>query len=105
MMSWKNKIISDKYSFFFFKQKTAYDMRISDWSSDVCSSDLIIPRGDAAHHPPGDAARHPSVTQASSLRAASPRIETNGIRLDRSEERREGKEFVSSCRSRWSSYH
>src|SRR3546814_1972312 len=27
-------------SFFFFKQKTAYDMRISDWSSDVCSSDL-----------------------------------------------------------------
>src|SRR3546814_17984624 len=29
--------------FFFFKQKTAYEMRISDWSSDVCSSDLIDP--------------------------------------------------------------
>src|SRR3546814_9047032 len=29
------------YSFVFFKQKTAYEMRISDWSSDVCSSDLI----------------------------------------------------------------
>src|SRR3546814_12783595 len=29
--------------FFFFKQKTAYEMRISDWSSDVCSSDLEIP--------------------------------------------------------------
>src|SRR3546814_11119637 len=29
--------------FFFFKQKTAYEMRISDWSSDVCSSDLAIP--------------------------------------------------------------
>src|SRR3546814_5818029 len=29
--------------FFFFKQKTAYDMRISDWSSDVCSSDLPTP--------------------------------------------------------------
>src|SRR3546814_5020671 len=29
------------YSFFFFKQKTAYEMRISDWSSDVCSSDLV----------------------------------------------------------------
>src|SRR3546814_5900944 len=29
------------FSFFFFKQKTAYEMRISDWSSDVCSSDLI----------------------------------------------------------------
>src|SRR3546814_9444860 len=28
--------------FFFFKQKTAYEMRISDWSSDVCSSDLSI---------------------------------------------------------------
>src|SRR3546814_13234390 len=30
------------YSFFFFKQKTAYEMRISDWSSDVCSSDLAF---------------------------------------------------------------
>src|SRR3546814_7091211 len=29
-------------SFFFFKQKTAYEMRISDWSSDVCSSDLTV---------------------------------------------------------------
>src|SRR3546814_4888395 len=28
--------------FFFFKQKTAYEMRISDWSSDVCSSDLAL---------------------------------------------------------------
>src|SRR3546814_3995942 len=28
--------------FFFFKQKTAYEMRISDWSSDVCSSDLVL---------------------------------------------------------------
>src|SRR3546814_10041756 len=28
---------------FFFKQKTAYEMRISDWSSDVCSSDLVWP--------------------------------------------------------------
>src|SRR3546814_2334846 len=30
--------------FFFFKQKTAYEMRISDWSSDVCSSDLLLAR-------------------------------------------------------------
>src|SRR3546814_7497078 len=29
-------------SFFFFRQKTAYELRISDWSSDVCSSDLVI---------------------------------------------------------------
>src|SRR3546814_20910602 len=32
------------YVFFFFKQKTAYEMRISDWSSDVCSSDLVRQR-------------------------------------------------------------
>src|SRR3546814_1000537 len=32
--------------FFFFKQKTAYEMRISDWSSDVCSSDLVEAFGD-----------------------------------------------------------
>src|SRR3546814_5501597 len=30
------------FLFFFFKQKTAYEMRISDWSSDVCSSDLVV---------------------------------------------------------------
>src|SRR3546814_39191 len=36
-----------KYFIFFFKQKTAYEMRISDWSSDVCSSDLRSPRIDA----------------------------------------------------------
>src|SRR3546814_2157338 len=39
--------------FFFFKQKTAYDMRISDWSSDVCSSDLKKGR----HHRPTRIAR------------------------------------------------
>src|SRR3546814_16698569 len=32
------------FVFFFFKQKTAYEMRISDWSSDVCSSDLANPQ-------------------------------------------------------------
>src|SRR3546814_3803899 len=32
----------DRMPFFFFKQKTAYEMRISDWSSDVCSSDLNL---------------------------------------------------------------
>src|SRR3546814_7122475 len=38
--------------FFFFKQKTAYEMRISDWSSDVCSSDLpawVVSRAQAFH--------------------------------------------------------
>src|SRR3546814_8341153 len=37
---------------FFFKKKTAYDMRISDWSSDVGSSDLVLDSGvDSAHRP------------------------------------------------------
>src|SRR3546814_7005265 len=35
--------------FFFFKQKTAYEMRISDWSSDVCSSDLLQVHGVEDH--------------------------------------------------------
>src|SRR6187455_1884645 len=34
------------YLFFFFKQKTAYEMVMSDWSSDVCSSDLFVADGD-----------------------------------------------------------
>src|SRR3546814_6367686 len=34
---------------FFFKQKTAYEMRISDWSSDVCSSDLVVEVGIVGH--------------------------------------------------------
>src|SRR3546814_2674654 len=34
--------VIDYWVFFFFKQKTAYEMRMSDWSSDVCSSDLPI---------------------------------------------------------------
>src|SRR3546814_5259031 len=37
------------FYFFFFKQKTAYEMRISDWSSDVCSSDLADLPGNAHH--------------------------------------------------------
>src|SRR3546814_5624673 len=40
--------------FFFFKQKTAYEMRISDWSSDVCSSDLGV-----ARHSQGRTPVHP----------------------------------------------
>src|SRR3546814_2441499 len=38
------------YCFFFFKQKTAYEMRISDWSSDVCSSDLEADREGVGLH-------------------------------------------------------
>src|SRR3546814_5483782 len=42
------------FTFFFFKQKTAYEMRISDWSSDVCSSDLAKEEREKAK-----AAKHP----------------------------------------------
>src|SRR3546814_18840297 len=45
------------FLFFFFKQKTAYEMRISDWSSDVCSSDLPAP--DEAGEHLGQIARQP----------------------------------------------
>src|SRR3546814_6227574 len=38
--------------FFFFKQKTAYEMRISDWSSDVCSSDLLAFIADGGYRRP-----------------------------------------------------
>src|SRR3546814_3442103 len=44
------KFINDVVLFFFFKQKTAYEMRISDGSSDVCSSDLIPPAADQFDH-------------------------------------------------------
>src|SRR3546814_7644953 len=87
--------------FFFFKQKTAYEMRISDWSSDVCSSDLL---GSARMkvsetwlrewcNPPLDTA------------GIAERLTMAGIEVGRSEERRVGKECVSTCRSRWSPYH
>src|SRR3546814_661916 len=51
--------------FFFFKQKTAYEMRISDWSSDVCSSDLPVKYGHclsaerAAYRPVSEECRQP----------------------------------------------
>src|SRR3546814_1374977 len=42
MIIWRDRVVFCLFVgfFFFFKQKTAYEMRISDWSSDVCSSDL-----------------------------------------------------------------
>src|SRR3546814_6540505 len=55
--------------FVFFKQKTAYEMRISDWSSDVCSSDLHRPGGGAAVEP----SRHGGLTwRAVLLRKQEP---------------------------------
>src|SRR3546814_4424871 len=88
---------------FFFKQKTAYEMRISDWSSDVCSSDLR---------------RSTATTSGKAIKAgaAASMVHRRADGIDeslpllivddsRSEERRVGKECVSTCRSRGSPYH
>src|SRR5881396_4147679 len=71
---------------FFFKQKTAYDMVRSDWSSDVCSSDLL----NSSHFVPA---------------SAWSWTYTYVFMPSRSEERRVGKECFVPCRSRWSPYH
>src|SRR3546814_2366056 len=94
---------------FFFKQKTAYEMRISDWSSDVCSSDLrecVVAGGQLAI---GGAAIVVDVgTELGVLVGqvvGQVGLGTDQHRAARSEERRVGKECVSTCRSRWSQYH
>src|SRR3546814_6085111 len=105
---------------FFFKQKTAYEMRISDWSSDVCSSDLVqkirLERG----LPVLDQSRHliftgnPGTGKTTVARLLAQIYRTIGVverghlvetDRSRSEERRVGKECVSTCRSRWSPYN
>src|SRR3546814_4416957 len=114
------------FCFFFFKQKTAYVMRISDWSSDVCSSDL------PQYEPPAatkaidlvginnvgdvglDEKPFQTLGRGAFGRVDEPRpdithIGTGGDRASqrcpRSAERRVGKECVSTCRSRWSPYN
>src|SRR3546814_9543101 len=105
---------------FFFKQKTAYEMRISDWSSDVCSSDLPNEERDSGvlhpfyHLPRRDLCLryHRGTSGGSSagggrnaLSTAYPTEEQRVAQLQlRSEERRVGNECVSTCRSRWSPY-
>src|SRR3546814_13342529 len=114
--------------FFFFKQKTAYEMPISDWSSDVCSSDLpgdpgVSPVEHGARWRPDHAAQsrhsanHHDPSQSAGPRTGDPRPDTRAMArkgkltwptsslVSRSEERRVGKECVSTCRSRWSPYH
>src|SRR3546814_9514773 len=87
------------FVFFFFKQKTAYEMRISDWSSDVCSSDLARSKSS----PPSSLL---SNCLAFPIRVpAFSRLFLSNPGSARSEERRVGKECVSTCRSRWSPYH
>src|SRR3546814_13928539 len=110
-------------------QKTAYEMRISDWSSDVCSSDLDRDRGGRAASlslpslEGGEAAPSPRPRPGHEERDVcrsrrrprgkdcGPECESHATicrRIDRfltrSEERRVGKECVSTCRTRWSPY-
>src|SRR3546814_4114041 len=97
---------------FFFKQKTAYEMRISDWSSDVCSSDLhmVIPLfvGRSKSIKALEAAMEggKSIMLVAQKNASKDEPTADDREGDgRSEERRVGKECVSTCRSRWSPYH
>src|SRR3546814_14620912 len=91
-------------------------MRISDWSSDVCSSDLegadhlaggTLTQADQRlvhqHLAVGEANRHEARVLDEFSRRDHPNAAPGSV--DRSEERREGKESLRSCRSRWSSYH
>src|SRR3546814_12171225 len=91
-------------------------MRISDWSSDVCSSDLLHPRFHRAarklHRTLAEAGWPGRVLSLARPRAVDAdrreraRLSEAGPALvARSEERRVGKECVSTCRSRWSRYH
>src|SRR3546814_4065639 len=99
--------------FFFFKQKTAYEMRISDWSSDVCSSDLVQADTDRGAQGVALAARHRIGAIVGGVEGARPVVARQADAAEgrggggtvgraRSEERRVGKECVSTGRSRWS---
>src|SRR3546814_2316396 len=100
----------DDIFFFFFQQKTAYEMRISDWSSDVCSSDLrphrpswlASPREAAEHQRDGVGIERRRGDAGLAHRAGHT---PDHAAFGRSEERRVGKECVSTCSSRWSPYH
>src|SRR3546814_12234274 len=103
---------------FFFKQKTAYEMRISDWSSDAYSSDLIKATAEAetqqiksmieSYRQAIDKYKQYipkfSVPQSTTLLSGNIPAEFNQL-VTRSEERRVGKECGSTCRSRRSPYH
>src|SRR3546814_16122331 len=110
-------------------QKTAYEWRMSDWSSDVCSSDLleVVPGQKRARHL--ERAREREVAQDAARDIAHPRHPRGAERprhrdrrlgqsplarrarafepgiVERSEERRVGKECVNTCKCRWAPYH
>src|SRR3546814_4227831 len=99
-------------SFFLFKQKTAYEMRISDWSSEVCSADLAVLASWLFLVAFGSLAgftiylrrlRDWGAARVGMYAFVTPVVAV--IAGARSEERRVGKECVSTCSSRWSPYH
>src|SRR3546814_4517874 len=77
--------------FFVFKQKTAYEMRISDWSSDVCSSDLAVavlaPEGHARLHRRG-VGLHPCVHPDADALVVDPQAHVDPWQLRQDPERR-----------------
>src|SRR3546814_1084027 len=99
------------FVFFFFKQKTAYEMRISDWiqtcalpifclSPRACADRGLLLLGGFSFVPQGfDRDANPFAQCRERPRHIF------GALIFRSEERRVGKECVSTCRSRWSPYH
>src|SRR3546814_10453983 len=99
------------------KQKTAYEMRMSDWSSDVCSSDLRVEAQERQallmremnHRIKNLFALTGGLISlgartADSVEELEETLRERVAALARSEERRVGKECVSTCRSRWSPY-
>src|SRR3546814_2946263 len=68
--------------FFFFKQKTAYEMRISDWSSDVCSSDLRIEPRVAHADQRNVEADEPGLEHLQHLRAQASRLQPCAVGLE-----------------------
>src|SRR3546814_12363072 len=99
-------------------------MRISDWSSDVCSSDLALSTAEAALgvarldlerttvlSPVDGYLGDQTMRVGDYVKTGTPVlsiVDTDSLRVEgyfRSEERRVGKECVSTCRSRWSPYH
>src|SRR3546814_2773037 len=116
------------FCFFFFKQKTAYEMRISDWSSDVCSSDLAKRSQLGAHYTDRDKIMMivrpviiepleaewaevrekiaSAMDKVAAAKARVPKTQSEARKVfaaarraeERSEERSVGKECVRTCR-------
>src|SRR3546814_7027396 len=95
---------------FFFKQKTAYDMRISDWSSDVCSSDLKFSnsRAEALGRCMTCLYTLSAIDLNQPFQSFSDVTRGAGTSRTSSLDRKSvvaGKECGSTCSSRWSPYH